>query len=98
MNIAILTQILLYIRHGNQMDNNVNQANYSISKINEFQTGGMRIQLIKKTLKSKGSKTQEKTSQLTQSPSDSAAGTNTLISLDFAVVIDAPKESLLKYN
>lgn len=34
----------------------------------------------------------------TQSPLGSTPGTNTLISLDFAVVIDAPKESLLKYN
>ena len=35
---------------------------------------------------------------LTQSPSVSEAGTITLISLDLAVVIDAPRESLLKYN
>lgn len=41
--------------------------------------------------------TQGKSCQLTQSPSG-PVGTNTLISLDFAVVIDAPKESLLKYN
>lgn len=34
----------------------------------------------------------------TQSPSGSAPGTNTLISLDFAVVMDASKESLLRYS
>jgi hypothetical protein len=34
----------------------------------------------------------------TQSPSGAAPGTNTLISLDLAVVIDAARDSLLKYN
>lgn len=34
----------------------------------------------------------------TQSPSVSDAGTNTLTSLDFAVVIEASKESLPKYS
>lgn len=37
-------------------------------------------------------------SEHTQSPSGSAPGTKTLISLDFAVVTEASKESLLRYN
>lgn len=36
------------------------------------------------------------TEDRTQSPSDPAPGTKTLISLDLAVVMDVPKESLLK--
>lgn len=47
-----------------------------------------------KPLKPKGSKTWK----LTQSASEVAPGTNTLMSIDFAVVIAASKESLLKYN
>ena len=39
-----------------------------------------------------------KASKHTQSPSGSEPGTNTLISLDFADVIEAPNASLLKYN
>jgi len=35
---------------------------------------------------------------LTQSPSVAPLGTITLISLDLAEVIEAPSESLLKYN
>lgn len=34
----------------------------------------------------------------TQSSSGPAPGTNTFISLDLAVVIETPKDSLLKYN
>lgn len=41
---------------------------------------------------------QEGTRDHTQSPSDPASGTKTLISLDLAVVMDVPKESLFKYS
>lgn len=55
------------------------------------------------TYQSKNSETQttkrvKETRKHTQSPSGSAPGTNTLISLDLAVVIDVPRDSLLKYN
>lgn len=42
--------------------------------------------------------TLSKIRNLTQSPSDSAAGTSTFISLDLAVVMDVLKDSLLRYN
>jgi hypothetical protein len=43
-------------------------------------------------------KKNKETRKHTQSPLGSAPGTNTLISLDLAVVIDASRDSLLKYN
>lgn len=41
---------------------------------------------------------QKEDKEYTQSSPAPAPGTNTLISLDLAVVIEAPKESLLRYN
>jgi hypothetical protein len=49
-------------------------------------------------LKRKGNHTRNETRKHTQSASGAAPGTNTLISLDLAVVIDARRDSLLKYN
>jgi hypothetical protein len=40
----------------------------------------------------------DRRSDLTQSPSVAPLGTITLISLDLAEVMEAPSESLLKYN
>lgn len=42
--------------------------------------------------------TRKERRQRTQSPSGSAPGTNTLISLDLAVVMDAPRDSLPRYS
>jgi hypothetical protein len=43
-------------------------------------------------------KVEIKRADLTQSPSVAPLGTITFISLDLAEVIEAPSESLLKYN